>query len=81
MLKDTLTQMKAASAGKTPPEALEIMLRSRETLTNSDILDRVIRVGDNAPDFTLADEAGKRIELTDLRAKGAVVISIYRGVW
>jgi len=81
MLKDKLNEMKAASAGQTPPEALEVMLRSREALTNSDILDRVIKVGAKLPDFSLADETGRRVNLADLRQNGPVLISIYRGVW
>jgi peroxiredoxin len=33
-----------------------------------------IDVGQKAPDFTLADPAGKQVKLSDLTAKGPVVI-------
>lgn len=81
MLKDRLNEMKAAAAAKVPAENLTIMLQSREALSNSDILDRVIKVDDKMPDFSLADETGKQVSLAELRQTGAVVISIYRGVW
>ena len=81
MLKDTLQEMKAASAGQTPPEIMETMLNSRKTLSNSDILSRVIKVGDKMPDFSLADENGKQVGLAKLLQNGPVAISLYRGVW
>lgn len=81
MLKETLNAMKAASAKQTPTEAMTTMLQSRENLTNSDILARVIKVGEKIPDFSLTDARGNRVALAELRQKGAVVISLYRGVW
>ena len=81
MLKDRLNEMSAASAAKVSPETLAIMLRSREALSNSDIFDRVIKVGDKMSDFSLADETGQQVSIAGLRQTGAVVISIYRGVW
>jgi cytochrome oxidase Cu insertion factor (SCO1/SenC/PrrC family) len=33
-----------------------------------------VEVGQKAPDFTLADPAGKQVKLSDLTAKGPVVI-------
>lgn len=33
-----------------------------------------IEVGQKAPEFTLADPAGKQVKLSDLTAKGPVVI-------
>ncbi len=43
-------------------------------------LDR-IKAGDKAPDFTLEDQDGKRISLSDFRGKKAVVLVFYRGRW
>ena len=81
MLRDRLDEMRAASAAKVPTEVKVKMLRSREILSNSDILQRVIKVGDPCPDFSLADENGKPVQLQTLRQQGPVLLSLYRGVW
>ena len=44
-------------------------------------MQRVARVGQPAPDFTLPNAAGASIGLADLRARGPVVLSFYRGRW
>jgi len=40
-----------------------------------------VRVGDRAPDFSLENMDGKRITLSDFRAKNNVVLVFYRGHW
>jgi peroxiredoxin len=57
------------------------MERSIEELRASGIMQRVARVGQVAPDFTLPNAAGASVRLTDLRARGPVVLSFYRGRW
>ena len=81
MLQDKLNEMKAASAAKVPPEVKEKMMRSTTSLSNSDILQRVIKVGEQCPDFSLADENGKQVQLQTLLQQGPVLINLYRGVW
>ena len=87
MLKDTLQEMKAASAGQTPPEIMETMLNSRKTLSNSDILSRVIKVGDKMPDLFLingipvadfATELVKTLEIAAIRGQGVARIAFFR---
>ncbi|MBI4420329.1 MAG: redoxin domain-containing protein [Gemmatimonadetes bacterium] len=43
-------------------------------------LDRV-KVGDAAPDFTLAALDGRRLTLSDYRGKKNVILVFYRGWW
>jgi cytochrome oxidase Cu insertion factor (SCO1/SenC/PrrC family) len=43
-------------------------------------LDR-IKAGDAAPDFTLEDQDGKPVTLSDYRSKKTVVLVFYRGYW
>jgi hypothetical protein len=38
-------------------------------------------VGDTAPDFELPDQLGRTVRSNELRAKGALVVSFYRGHW
>lgn len=40
-----------------------------------------LKVGDKAPDFTLADAFGRQLRLTDLLSDGPVVLTFYRGAW
>lgn len=40
-----------------------------------------VKVGDEAPDFTLEKEAGKTVTLSEFRGKKTVVLVFYRGYW
>ena len=66
---------------KAPPDAVKVMQRVTEDLKNSGILDKVLKVGGSAPEFSLPDENGNLVELKGLLAQGPVVISFYRWQW
>ncbi len=40
-----------------------------------------IKVGEEAPNFTLEDQDGKPVTLSDYRNKKSVVLVFYRGYW
>jgi hypothetical protein len=80
-LQDTLDRIREAAKARIPPEARAVMERSVEELRASGIMQRVARVGRPAPDFTLPNTAGTQVGLADLRARGPVVLSFYRGRW
>ena len=40
-----------------------------------------LKVGDEAPDFTLPDTAGKQVKLSDFRGKKNVFIAFYPLAW
>jgi cytochrome oxidase Cu insertion factor (SCO1/SenC/PrrC family) len=40
-----------------------------------------VAIGTEAPDFTLEDQAGKPITLSEFRGKKSVVLVFYRGYW
>jgi cytochrome oxidase Cu insertion factor (SCO1/SenC/PrrC family) len=40
-----------------------------------------VAVGEVAPDFTLADQNGNKLTLSDSRGKSPVVLVFYRGYW
>jgi len=42
---------------------------------------RARKGGDRAPDFTLPDQLGRRVSLSDELAQGPVVLIFYRGEW
>ena len=80
-LQDKLDEYKKSFLEKAPPEAVAVMQRATEDLKNSGILDKVLRVGESAPQFSLPDENGNLVELKGLLAQGPGVISFYRGQW
>lgn len=40
-----------------------------------------LTVGERAPDFTLPNQRGETVRLSERLARGTVVLSFYRGVW
>lgn len=40
-----------------------------------------IAVGEVAPDFTLEDQSGRKVTLSEARGKHPVVLVFYRGYW
>ena len=80
-LQEKLDAMREASRTRLPAETHAIMQRSIADLRASGIMDRVARVGQPAPDFTLPNATGAAVSLTVLRTRGPVVLSFYRGRW
>ena len=80
-LQERLDTMREASKARIPPETRAVMERSIDELRASGIMDRVARVGRPAPDFTLPNASGGSVSLAQLRARGPVVLSFYRGRW
>jgi peroxiredoxin len=52
-----------------------------EELRASFALERAIRTGDQAPDFTLPDPQGNAVSLATLLRAGPAVVTFYRGGW
>lgn len=80
-LNEQLQAMKAKSRERISAAAREIMERAVEDQRKSGALDRVVKVGQHAPNFTLPNASGKTVSLTDLLARGPVVLSFFRGRW
>jgi hypothetical protein len=80
-LREQLDHLREAAKARIPAEARAIMERNVEDLRASGIMGRITRVGQPAPDFTLPDGADRPVSLGELRARGPVVLSFYRGRW
>jgi hypothetical protein len=80
-LKEQLERHRAASRQRRPTEVQETLDRATEALRGSGIMAGVLRVGDRAPDFTLPNAHGVPVSLAELRARGPVVLSFFRGKW
>ena len=80
-LQDKLDEYKKSFLETAPIEAVEIVQKAVKDLKQSGILEKVLKVGESAPEFSLPDVNGNLVELKGLLAQGPVVISFYRGQW
>jgi len=80
-LEEKLAPLREATARRVGPETHAVMLNATRALRESGILDRVIKPGMRAPDFTLHDQNDAAVSLSALLATGAVVLSVFRGFW
>ena len=67
------------SAKSAPPERIKTYEKGIEEVRRSGATEKALKVGDRAPDFELPDATGKKVKLSDLRARGPVVLTWYRG--
>ena len=81
MLKEKLEAIRAFARSRLAPEDQALMQRDIDTLRSGGILDRVVKAGERAPDFTLPNTEGTPVTLSALLAKGPVVLSFFRGRW
>lgn len=80
-LQEQLDELKKQWEARVSPEIRAIAERAIDDLRASGILARVAKVGARAPDFELPDATGRPVRLAELRARGPVVLSFFRGRW
>jgi hypothetical protein len=80
-LAEKLAEISAAGAKRIPEEVRAVMGNATRELRESGILDRTIQVGDTLPAFTLNNADGTAVSSGDLLARGAVVLTVFRGHW
>jgi peroxiredoxin len=81
-LQDQLDRITQNTRALVQPERLEFSERTIAELFATGIEDRTLKVGDQAPSFTLQDgRTGKPVSSTDLLALGPLVVSFFRGRW
>ena len=80
-LAEQLNKIAEGAKSRIPPEKLAVMEQVTQDQYKSGILDGVIKPGAALPAFSLPNSRGELIESKDLLAKGAVVISVFRGSW
>jgi peroxiredoxin len=80
-LQAALDAFRAEFINKFPAEKAAIMQRATDALAKEFIEKRTLNLGDIAADFTLTNAIGKPINLTEQLAKGAVILTFYRGGW
>jgi hypothetical protein len=80
-LAEKLESIRKAAETRIPAEARAIMHRATEDLRASGIAERVVKVGQKAPAFSLPNQRGEIVSSRALLADGPLVVSFYRGVW
>jgi hypothetical protein len=80
-LKETLDATRTAAVARRGPEIRAIMDRATADLRTSDILKKIMAVGQPAPSFSAPNYDGNVISSKELLAKGPLVLSFFRGAW
>ncbi len=80
-LADQLRERKNAYKKRAPKERTQMVQKAVQEIKDSGILDDALKVGDQAPDFTLEDPLGRPVALSTLLADGPVILAWYRGNW
>jgi hypothetical protein len=80
-LQEKLDERREAGRAKYGDEIAELMNRGNRELRESGIMQTALNVGDKAPDFSLKNQLGEVVNSTELLAKGALVLTFYRGFW
>ena len=80
-LQEELDARRDRFAQRAPQALLDSQNRALQELSDSGIYERVKKVGDQAPLFTLTNHRGEEVPLSTLLKKGPVVLTWYRGGW
>ena len=66
---------------RTDPATAATLRASSMALEHAGVVERALKIGDQAPDFTLPDQVGKPVSLRGLLERGPVVLTFFRGGW
>jgi len=80
-LKAELKALQTRLESGRPADVVATMHRAVEELRTSGAADRVLKVGDKAPNFVLRNAAEQPIDSRALIATGPLVVTFYRGRW
>ncbi len=80
-LAQDLETIQEKSRQRIPADTRAIMEQATANLRQSGIVDRSLKAGDTMPAFELPNVTGATVRSADLLAKGALVVSFYRGGW
>lgn len=80
-LTKELAALRQAAVSRIPEDTMATMTSATQALRKSGIVEKALKAGDPAPDFTLPNAQGKDISFANMRRRGPVIISFYRGGW
>ncbi|MCF8083759.1 MAG: hypothetical protein K9M96_11735 [Deltaproteobacteria bacterium] len=80
-LQQKIDAKKQEFQASAPQENQDIMGRAVKALIQSGAVDRALKEGDTAPDFTLNNAEGQSSNLDSVLIHKLVVLGFYRGRW
>ncbi len=80
-LKAELDALRAEFVRSAPPGRAELYDAEVEELQRVFPIEKAMKVGDHAPDFTLPNPSGRPLSLAGLLRSGPAVVTFYRGGW
>lgn len=80
-LQAKLDAQKEKFKEKVTAEKVSRMQKATRELRQSGIVERAAKEGERLPDFILPDVEGIMVRSQTLRAKGPLLVSLFRGGW
>ena len=80
-LESKLSKIRDYAKEKFPPENREYMAGEVAKLRESGILDKMIKLGDKLPAFSLQNERDETVTSEQLLANSGIVLTVFRGHW
>lgn len=80
-LKQELDSFAANFAQQMPAGVGHALQQSIDEVKSSGIVERALKAGDRAPEFSLPNAHGRTTSLADLLGKGPIIVNFYRGGW
>lgn len=80
-LAEKLAEIAEAGKQRMPEQVRNTLGQFVQSLRDSGIMERAIKVGDPLPAFSLPNANGEMVNSTDLLAKGPLVVTVFRGHW
>ena len=80
-LQEALQEFKEGVIAQLDPKDVALMDQATEELIRDGIAEKAKKPGDRAPEFILPNPSGDMVALSELLARGPVVVTFYRGTW
>lgn len=80
-LEEKLRRTREKASTRMPESALEVLGAHSRHLEEADRAAEAVGVGEAAPDFRLPSAGGGEVQLSELLARGPVILNFYRGRW
>ena len=80
-LQEQIAAFKEEFVKNVPTNIQEVMMLATKNLSESGLGDNTPKVSEKLPSFSLPNQTGVIVNLSDLLAKGPVVLTFYRGGW
>lgn len=80
-LQSELDAFKAAFEENASAEKIAEYNKGIKAVQEAGVIEKALKVGDKAPDFTLKNAVGKEVTLSTLLKDGPVILTWYRGSW